>query len=157
MRCAKSLKANVLHPLNLAEIHTFVNRSVSEVMVQKLCILHEHEGVAHMGASGVWMHTYRDQPWTGQRLSSYRHGSWTANTCNTSRSFKSFCFLLIMAVCSFETLGSDHPVPLYLLPGDQNPQLHHCENHKTYSILIQVKTQASNLASLIKLLQHSLA
>lgn len=93
MRCAKSLKANVLYPLSLAEIHTFVNRSVCEVMVQELCILHEHEGIAHMGASGVWVHTYRDQPWTGQRLSGHRHGSWTANTCNTSRSFKSFCFL----------------------------------------------------------------
>ena len=58
MRCAKSLKANDLHPLSLAESHTFVNRSVCEVMVQKLCILHEHEGVAHMGASGVWVHTY---------------------------------------------------------------------------------------------------
>ena len=157
MRCAKSLKANVLYPLSLAEIHTFVNRSVCEVMVQELCILHEHEGIAHMGASGVWVHTYRDQPWTGQRLSSHRHGSWTANTCNTSRSFKSFCFLQIRAVCSFETLGSDYPLTQYLLPEDQNPQPHHCENRKTYSILIQVMTQASNFTSIIKFLQHSLA
>jgi len=94
MRCAKSLKANVLHPLSLAKICTFINRSVCEVMVQKLCILHEHEGVAHMGASGVWVHTYRDKPWAGQGLASHRHGSWTANTCNTSRSFKSFLFLI---------------------------------------------------------------
>jgi hypothetical protein len=64
MRCAKSLKT-FFTSFTLAESHTFVNRSVCEVMVQKLCILHEHEGVADMGASGVWVHTYRDQPWTG--------------------------------------------------------------------------------------------
>jgi len=94
MRCAKLLNTSVLHPLSLTESCTFIDRSVCEVMIQKLCKLHEHEGIAHMGASGVWVHTYRDQPWTRQRLSSHRYGSWTANTCNTSRSFKSFLFLI---------------------------------------------------------------
>ena len=157
MRRAISLKANVLHPLSLAEICTFVNRSVCEVMVQKLCILHEHEGVAHMGASGVWVHTYRDQPWTGQGLTSHRHGSWTTNTCNTSRSFKSFLFLIDYGIMFLWNFRIRLPSDIVSSIEDQNPHSHHCENLKTCSILIQVMTHALRLTSLIKFPQNSLA